>query len=119
MSAPQLSLLKRDAHRSAEVVAARFRDRVDHAALEASVFGRDTSGRDLVFLDGVFDVDVPRLRAQVLVDDDAVDEKEVLVGERARDHDVAARPVVGDAGASSVAAAMVRPTGSFSMKSDL
>ncbi len=76
-----------------EAVAARLRDHVDHAALEPAVLRRDVAGRDLGLLHGVLDVERTGLLAQVLVHVDAVDQVEVVVGQRARDHDVAAGAV--------------------------
>ena len=90
-------VVERRAKRAAECVAAGFRDHVHDAAAEAAVLSGDRPGRDFRFLDRVFDEQIQRLAAQVLVHDDAVDQ--VLAFERhpAGHHDVAARTVAGDA----------------------
>ena len=73
-----------------ELVAARLGDHVDHAAGEAAVLGRHVGGHGRGLEDRVLDVHVERLAAQVLVEHDAVQGVEVLVGLGARDRGVAA-----------------------------
>ncbi len=85
------------AERAGELVAARFGQHVDHAALEAAVLGRHARGRGRGLEDGVLDVDRQRLAADVLVDHDAVDQPQVLVRLGARDGDAVDAGVV-DAG---------------------
>ncbi len=78
-------VLEVDPERAVELVAALLGDRVDHAAGETPVLGRHRAGLDGRFLDRVLDEQGERLAAQVLVDDDAVDQVEVLERHGARD----------------------------------
>ena len=80
-----LRIVERVADGAAELVAARLRDRGDHAAGEAAELGRDAAGEDGRLLDGVLDVEGVRLAAEVLVHDGAVDEIEVVVRHGAGD----------------------------------
>ena len=83
---------ERVAERTAEPVAAGLGHDVDDAAAEAAVLGRNAIGRDHRFLDGVLDVKVVGLAAQVLVHVDAVDEVERFKGHRAGNRIAAIRP---------------------------
>ena len=73
------------AERSAELVAARLGDRVDHAACEVAVLGRDAGSLDCRLLDRVLDEEVVRLSSDAFIDDGAVDGPEVVVRVGARD----------------------------------
>ena len=65
---------------------------------EAAVLGGDARGQHLRLLDGVLDEDVVRCAEQVVVDVDAVDQEDVVVGEAAGDgHLSDVRRVVGEA----------------------
>ena len=75
-----------------ELVAARFGQHVDNAAGEVSILGRDAAGEDGRLLDRLFNVEILRLSAQVLVDDHAVDQVQAVVRHRAGDDEVVARP---------------------------
>ena len=80
-------------------VAAALGDDVDDAAREAPVLRRDARGEHLRLLDGVLDEQVVARAEDVVVDVDAVDQEDVVVGERARDRHLAGvRAVVGQAG---------------------
>ena len=83
------------AQRSAEFVAARLRDRVDHAAGETAVLRRDRARENRRLLDRVFDVQRKLLRPDFLGDDDAVDHHGVVVTRAARDRELSARRRVG------------------------
>ena len=56
-----------------ELVAARFRHRIDDAAREAPVLGRDARGRGRRLVDGVFDEERGRRATEVVVHVQAVD----------------------------------------------
>ena len=80
-----------------KLVRARLGQRADDSSGEPSVLGGDASrkGRDL--LDRVLDEEVVGLSPQVLSDDDAVHEEEVVVGGSARDRDLVVDSVGADA----------------------
>ena len=71
-----------------ERVAAALGHRVDDAAAESAVLGRDARGQHRGFLDGVLNEQVLRLREQVVVDVDAVDHEHVVPCEGAIDDDL-------------------------------
>ncbi len=84
--------------RAGELVAARFGQRADHTAAEPAVFRRDRAGENGGLLNRVFNEEIVRLTAQVLIDRDAVDEEQVVVRGRTGNREVVARAVVVDSG---------------------
>ena len=87
------------AEAAGERVAAALGDGVDDAAGEAAVLGRDAGGDDLRLLDRVLDEEIVGAAEEVVVDVDAVDQEDVVVGERARDaHLIGVRRVGGEPG---------------------
>src|SRR3954447_926811 len=85
------------AERTAELIAARLGDRVDHAAGETAVLRRDAAGEESGLLDGVFDEEVLWLATDGVVHDDAVDHVEVVVRRSAVDDGLVVRTIVVDA----------------------
>ena len=82
-----------------EHVAALLGDGVDDAAGEAAVLGRDARGQDLRLLDRVLDIQVVGVAKQVVLNVHAVDQKDVVVAERAGNRQLSGiERVVGEIG---------------------
>src|SRR6185436_9328808 len=75
-------VLQRIAERAAEFVTTRLGDGVDDATGEPAVLGRDAGRLNRGLLDRILDEEVVRLATEVLVDDRAVDEEQVVGGKR-------------------------------------